>query len=337
MADDQRNDGPTVQEGQAADGRDSKVAEAPGPKGADVLAGGGSCAGERDGDVVKPGLRVSRRTFMAGGCALVAALAAGVGAVSCASSNARANGQLTAVAGKAGSSFMASAAQVGRDVQSRAAAGEGLVRGTVCIDAGHGGGSDLTLTPIGPGSSEMQYVEPGGTSGVTTGVEEATVTLAVALLLRDKLRDEGVTVVMVREDDSRTYSSQERAEVANSCNADIFVRLHCDGADSAEPRGFSTLIPGYNDWTAPIVERSAYAASVMHPIIIAETGAQDAGIVERTDLAGFNFCQVPVVLFEMGFMSNPEEDQLLCSAEYQEVLAQAICDATVAYLSDIAG
>lgn len=303
------------------------------PEGPECPQGGeGSSSCE---EVVKSGLQVSRRAFVAGGCALAALIAGGVAAVSCASSNARAQGQLTQAARRAAGEFMADASQVGADVRGRAVSGEGLVSGTVCIDAGHGGGYDLTLTPIGPGSSEMQYVEPGGTTGVTSGVEEAAVTLAVALLLRDKLRDLGVTVVMVREDDSRTYSSEERAEVANSCNADLFVRLHCDGADSTGPRGFSTLVPGYNDWTAPIAQASAYAAGIMHPIVIAETGAQDMGVVERNDLAGFNFCKVPVVLFEMGFMSNPEEDQLLCSPEYQQTLAQAICDATVAYLEAV--
>lgn len=283
------------------------------------------------------GLAVSRRAVVAGGAVLAAAVLAGLGYAAFASRNAQATGQLTEVAGDAAQNFMGSVSQVGREVQARAAAGEGIVTGTVCIDAGHGGGSDLTLTPIGPGSSEMQYVEPGGTSGCVTGVDESVVTLAVALLLRDKLRDQGVTVVMVREDDSRCYSSEERAEVANSCNADIFLRLHCDGADYSEPSGFSTLVPGYNEWTGDIVESSAQAANLMHPIIVSETGARDAGIVERTDLAGFNFCKVPVVLFEMGFMSNPEEDQRLCSSEYQETLAQAICDATVAYLEAKAG
>lgn len=308
------------------------------PERADVADGPvakGEAPAEHDGDVVKPGLPVSRRTFVIGGCALAAVLVAGVGVASCASCNARATGQLTGAANKAAGGFMDAVSQTGRDVQARAVAGEGLVRGTVCIDAGHGGGYDLTLTPIGPGSSEMQYVEPGGTQGVVTGVEEADVTLAVALLLRDKLRDEGITVVMVREDDSRTYSSEERAQVANDCGADIFVRLHCDGADDSGPRGFTTLVPGYNEWTTSIADASAYAASIMHPVIISETGAQDDGIVERTDLAGFNFCQVPVVLFEMGFMSNPEEDQLLCSPEYQETLAHAICDAAVAYLAAV--
>lgn len=83
------------------------------------------------------------------------------------------------------------------------------------------------------------------------------------------------------------------------------------------------------------MESSAYAASIMHPIIIGELGANDMGVVERTDLAGFNFCQVPSVLFEMGFMSNYEEDLLLNDPAYQERLAQAICDATVAYLEAV--
>ena len=291
---------------------------------------------ERHDDAVaeqaKPRLNVSRRGFVAGGCVLAAAAIAGVGACAYASCNAQASGQLTGAAGRAAQGLMGSVSQVGRDVQSRAISGEGIVTGTVCVDAGHGGGSDLTLTPIGPGSSEMQYVEPGGASGSTTGVEEADINLAVALLLRDKLQDKGVTVVMVREDDSRCYSSEERAEIANSCNADVFLRLHCDGSDSSEPHGFSTLVPGYNEWTADIVESSAQAANIMHPIIISETGAADAGIVERTDLAGFNFCKVPVVLYEMGFLSNPEEEQRLCTSEYQDTLAQAICDAAVSYL-----
>ena len=205
----------------------------------------------------------------------------------------------------------------------------------VCVDAGHGGGYDLTLTPIGPGSYETQYVEPGGTSGVATGVEEATVTLQVALLLQAKLEEQGVTVVMVRTDDSRAISSEERAGVANSCGADLFVRLHCDGSEDSSRTGFSTLVPGYNEWTGDIVEASAQAASIMHPIILEETGANDAGIVERTDLAGFNFCEVPCVLFEMGFMSNYDEDLMLNDPAYQDVLATAICDATVAYLESL--
>lgn len=246
-------------------------------------------------------------------------------------------GSVARAAGDGASQMMAAARLAGENVQERARRGEGIVLGTVCIDAGHGGGADLTLTPIGPGSDQMQYVEPGGTSGVVTGREEAVVTLEIAKLLRDKLEDLGVAVVMVREDNDTAMSSEQRAVIANEAGADLFVRLHCDGSVDPTANGFSTLIPGYNQWTADIVEQSAFAASIMHPIVVAESGANDAGIVERYDLAGFNFCDVPSLLFEMGFMSNPEEDVKLSDPAYQETMAQAICDATVAYLEAVSG
>ncbi len=244
-------------------------------------------------------------------------------------------GEVARAAGEGAVGVLAAAVQTGTEAQARAAAGKGPVDGVVCIDAGHGGGSDLTLTPIGPGSTEMQYVEPGGTAGVATGRSEAEVTLEIALLLRDKLEEAGIEVVMVREDNETIMSSEQRAQIANEAGADIFLRLHCDGSEDSTVSGFSTLVPGLNEWTAAIVESSAFAASIMHPIIIAETGANDQGIVERTDLAGFNFCEVPSLLFEMGFMSNAEEDVLLSDPDYQETLAQAICDATIAYLEAV--
>lgn len=48
--------------------------------------------------------------------------------------------------------------------------------------------------------------------------------------------------------------------------------------------------------------------------------------VERDDLTGFNWSKVPVVLIEMGFMSNKKEDQLLSDSNYQEKLAEGLCN-----------
>lgn len=246
-------------------------------------------------------------------------------------------GPLAKAAGEGGVGVVSTALAQGTEAHARAVRNEGPVSGVVCIDAGHGGGADLTLTPIGPGSSEMQYVEPGGTSGVATGRDEAEVTLEIAKLLQAKLEDAGIEVVMVREDNETVMSSEQRAAVANGSGADIFLRLHCDGSEDPSVNGFSTLVPAHNEWTADIVDESARAAQIMHPIIVAETGARDAGIIERSDLAGFNFCDVPSVLFEMGFMSNPDEDAKLSDPAYQDTLAQAICDATIAYLKAVSG
>lgn len=245
------------------------------------------------------------------------------------------DGVALAAASEAADELMGAVASSGQEARECLETGEWPVRGVVCIDAGHGATADLTLTPIGPGSEEMQYVEPGGTAGVVTGVPEYEVTLQVALLLEEKLEAYGVEVVQVRTTNDVIMSSEERAEIANEAGADIFLRLHCDGSEDPTVCGFSTLTPGCNEWTEPIYEASMEAAEIMQPIIVEKTGARDAGIVEREDLAGFNFCEVPSLLFEMGFMSNPDEDVLLCDPAYQDTLASAIADATVAYLRAI--
>ena len=207
--------------------------------------------------------------------------------------------------------------------------GEGC---TVCIDAGHQSQGDSSQEPIGPGASETKARVTGGTSGVASGLAEYEVNLAVALKLRDYLESNGVNVVMVRETNDVNISNSERAAVANDAGADLFVRLHCDGSESSSPSGFSTLVPGYNDWTGPIVDESARAGGIVQRSAVERTGANDLGVVERTDLSGFNWCEVPTVLCEMGFMSNHDEDLKLASDEYQQLLAEGIGDGVLEYL-----
>ena len=138
----------------------------------------------------------------------------------------------------------------------------------------------------------------------------------------------------MRDTEDIDISNSERAAIANDNHADLFIRLHCDGVEgSSATNGFYTLIPGENSWTAPIVAESAVAGRIIHETVLAQTGANDRGIKERTDLSGFNWCTVPTVLLEMGCMSNPTEDEKLTSDEYQRQLAVAIADGTVAYLN----
>ena len=207
--------------------------------------------------------------------------------------------------------------------------GEGF---TVCIDAGHQAQGDSSQEPIGPGASETKARVTSGTSGAASGLAEYEVNLAVALKLRDYLESRGVNVVMVRETHDVNISNSERAAVANVAGADLFVRLHCDGSESSSPSGFSTLVPGYNDWTGPIVDESARAGGIVQRSAVERTGANDLGVVERTDLSGFNWCEVPTVLCEMGFMSNHDEDLKLASDEYQQLLAEGIGDGVLEYL-----
>lgn len=57
------------------------------------------------------------------------------------------------------------------------------------------------------------------------------------------------------------------------------------------------------------------------------------GIFERSDLTGFNWSEVPAVLVEMGYMSNPEEDQKMSQTSYQEKMMKSIAEATQKYFN----
>jgi N-acetylmuramoyl-L-alanine amidase len=66
---------------------------------------------------------------------------------------------------------------------------------------------------------------------------------------------------------------------------------------------------------------------------VGETGARDLGVVERSDLTGFNWADVPVVLVETGFMTNRREAGLLRSASYQQRLARALARGAQRFVS----
>lgn len=53
--------------------------------------------------------------------------------------------------------------------------------------------------------------------------------------------------------------------------------------------------------------------------------------MERSDLTGFNWSTVPVILLEMGFMSNPSDDKTMQTKEYQEQLVQSLANACIQY------
>ena len=98
-------------------------------------------------------------------------------------------------------------------------------------------------------------------------------------------------------------------------------------------RGASTLVPAYRrGWTDDIYTRSRRAGVVIQRQLVATLGVRDRGVVERTDLTGFNWSNVPSVLVEVGFLTNPTEDRLLTSAAYQQRAASGLCRGVLAYL-----
>jgi N-acetylmuramoyl-L-alanine amidase len=205
---------------------------------------------------------------------------------------------------------------------------------TVCLDPGHQLRGNNEHEPIGPGAAETKPKVSSGTAGVKTKRPEYAVNLDAGLLLRDRLHEYGYRVVMTREVHEVNLSNRERAAVCNDAAADLAVRIHADGDSSSKTQGMTMLYPGLNKYTGGIHEESRRAAEVVLPEVIAATGAVSRGAVPRTDLSGFNWSEVPTILVEMGFMSNPREDELLSDPDYVGRMAQGLATGINKYLSE---
>jgi N-acetylmuramoyl-L-alanine amidase len=112
------------------------------------------------------------------------------------------------------------------------------------------------------------------------------------------------------------------------------LRIHADGSTNPSRRGASTLYPAlHRGWTDDVYGPSLRAARSVQKALVASTGARNLGLVRRSDLTGFNWANVPVVLVEAGFMTNPAEGRRLRSAEYQQRVARGLTAGVVAFTS----
>ncbi len=204
----------------------------------------------------------------------------------------------------------------------------------VVIDPGHDLRANSETEPIGPGSTTRKIKDGGGTSGVVSGLREAELNMRVALRLRTLLERAGVEVVMTRATTSRTSMGNiARARIANRAGAALFLRIHADGSTDRSARGTHTLYPAYRrGWTDDVYDESKRAARVVQRDLRNALGFPDRGLQERSDFTGFNWADVPVILVEMGFMSNPTEDRLLATRAYQRRAAAGLCRGTLRFL-----
>lgn len=217
-------------------------------------------------------------------------------------------------------------------------------RPLVVIDAGHGG------------------KDPGASGG---GYREKDVVLALALALRDELVAQGgIRVALTREDD-RFLALGERPEIARRLGADLMVSIHADSSGEKEGvRGASiyTLSSSASSEAAARFAERENAVDRLNGVRIEgqsedvsailvdlsqrrvqQTSAQFAGLIVREGegtlsfhpqarrsaaLAVLRAPDVPAVLYEAGFITDPEEAERLASdegrARFAQVMARAI-------------
>ena len=203
----------------------------------------------------------------------------------------------------------------------------------VVLDPGHDLRANLVTEPIGPGSSARKIKDGGGTHGVVTGIAEAELVLDVSLRLRALLRRAGVSVVM-----TRTRTAGECRQRRPGGHREPGRR----GAVPARPRrrrphrgrpGHAHALPG----AAPGLDgrrlrRQPERRRDRAGRARAALGFPDRGLQERADFTGFNWADVPVVMVEMGFMTNPTEDRLLATDAVRQRAAAGLCRGTLRFL-----
>jgi N-acetylmuramoyl-L-alanine amidase len=209
---------------------------------------------------------------------------------------------------------------------------EALAAALICIDPGHGTPPAVGAQrePIGPGSRTLKVKDGGGAPG------EAAVVLAIARRTRALLLTRRYRVAMTRTGPTFRYGNGGNVARAQFCNrrrAALMLRIHADGSADSSRRGVATLYPALRrGWTNDIFGPSRRAARVVQRALARATQAPDLGTVVRSDLTGFNWADVPVVLVETGFLSNQAERRLLHSSDYQERIARGLAKGVTAFV-----
>jgi N-acetylmuramoyl-L-alanine amidase len=198
----------------------------------------------------------------------------------------------------------------------------------ICLDPGHGTPPAIgrQREPIGPASRVLKIKDGGGAPG------EADAVLAIARRTRTLLLRRGYRVVMTRTGSTYRGGNIERARFCNRRGAALMLRIHADGSPDPSRRGASMLYPARRaGWTDDVYPASRRAARAVQRSLVTATGARDLGLVERSDLTGFNWADVPVILAETGFMTNPIEGRLLRSSAYQWRVARGLAAGVAAF------
>lgn len=184
--------------------------------------------------------------------------------------------------------------------------GAPLVSKKVVVDAGHGG-DDL-------GSPR-------------NGIYEKDANLAIALYLRDELKEAGYEVYMIREEDV-AVENKERPATAIAENADIYVSIHLNSLDTD-----NDATQGAEVWYSDLRnDGSDVLAQCVVDELTAFVGMKNRGIKLSNNLIVLKYNGMPACLVECGFISSETERARLFDAEYQQKVAKGIANGIKKYL-----
>ncbi|MDR3585055.1 MAG: N-acetylmuramoyl-L-alanine amidase [Desulfosporosinus sp.] len=183
----------------------------------------------------------------------------------------------------------------------------GLTGKTIVIDPGHG-------TP------DTGAIGPSGTL-------EKDNNLAIALILEKDLKSVGANVLMTRSTDNSPASAdfttmndlQDRVDLANNAKADIFVSIHNDSFTNSAASGTSTYYSADNSQS----DKSQQLANNVQDELINYLGTSNRGVNEAPFYV-IKYTDMPAILVEAAFISNPNEEKKLANDDFRQSIATAI-------------
>lgn len=188
-------------------------------------------------------------------------------------------------------------------------------KNTVIIDAGHGGS------------------DPGKVG--TGDILEKEINLAIAKKVETQLKKEKIKVIMTREEDrmltgdadsgSKAQDMKERVELINKELPQIAVSIHQNSYQDASVHGAQVFYYSGS-------QEGERAAGIMQNALLAFDADNTRQPKANDTYYLLRRTQVPTIIVECGFLSNPEEAGNLCLDEYQEKVAQAICQGILEFI-----
>ena len=171
----------------------------------------------------------------------------------------------------------------------------------ICIDAGHGG--------LDQGAVNGKY-------------REALVNLGLATKLGKELKEKGHKVVYTRETD-KALTLQQRCNIANNAEADLFISLHCNSAENKLAEGIETFKYPKS--------KHKLAECIQNALVKNFPEEKNRGVKESQFYVLKN-TKMPAVLCEVGFISHAETAEKLYSYSYQMKLSRVIVEGVQDFL-----
>lgn len=179
---------------------------------------------------------------------------------------------------------------------------------------------------LNPGHAPNGNPDPGAVNE-ETGLRECDVALAVAKSAESYLNAVGVATELLQSD-----SLYDICEAANNSNADIFVSIHCNAAEAEEANGTET-------WACAGSYRGSMLASCIQSQIVDALDTTNRGVKIATPgvngLYVLTNTDMPAVLVELAFITNPDDEEILANA--QDAMARAVARGITDYEQLILG